>query len=456
MSQQIKHEMKKSVKGTLYALGALVLIAGAILFDKYSKGKSGGSSSSPQASVQTQNIPESSVILKIGGSATIGENLAPSIAKSYMLKMGYSDVQILNSSVNEKSVVGTKNGKKDRIDISAKGTSTGFSALDGNSVDLCMASSQAPAGNSYEEHVIGLDGIAIIVNRNSSIQAMSIPDVRNTFAGNAMKIYRMDENSGTYKVFSELVMNGSTINNSAQKFSSASELVNSVSRDNSGIGFVSYSFSTSGNIKALPVSINSGVPPIIPNALTIQSEKYPLCRRLYFYCSKNNNNQLTHDFLTYAESSEGQRIVNDNGFVNLNISVNNNTDNPIAMPNDPPAYTQLIGRAKKVSTEFRFQTGNSNLDSRGAADITRMVSFMAQPENNAKKVVLVGFTDNVGDPAKNVALSVSRANSVKTILTATGITVKEVKGFGSARPVRGNETPEDKANNRRVEVWLVD
>lgn len=454
MATQIKHEMKKSVKYTLYAIGLLVLIAGAVQFDKYSKGKKGSDSSSPQ-SAQTQNIPESSSIMKIAGSATIGEVLAPSLAKGYMQKLGYSDIQIINSSTNEKSVVGVKNGKKDRIDISTKGTTTGFSALDNNSVDLCMASSQAPAGNQYEEHVIGLDGIAIIVNKENPIQSISIPDMRTMFSGNAMKIYRMDENSGTYKVFNELVMNGTQINSSAQKLSSASELVNSVSRSSSAIGFVGYTFSNSSGIKALPISINNGSPAIIANSLTIQSEKYPLCRRLYFYCSKNGGS-MSKEFLSYAESSEGQSIVSSNGFVNLTISVNNNSENPIAMPNDPIAYTQLINTAKKVSTEFRFESGNSKLDSRGLADINRMVSFMSLPENKGKRVILVGFTDNVGDPSKNISLSITRANSVRVILDATGINIKEVKGFGSARPVRGNDTPEDKANNRRVEVWLVD
>lgn len=441
--------MKPAVKNSLIVMVLISIIAGAIGYDKYQKGQKGGSVAT------IQSVPESNVILKIGGSATIGEVLAPNLIKGYMEKNGYADVQIMNTGKDEKCVVGTKAGKKDRIEIASKGTSTGFSSLGSNSIDLCMASSQAPAGSTYDEHVIGLDGIAVIVNKNSNLQSISMPEIASTFSGGNMKIYRMDDNSGTYKVFKETAMSGKEITTSAQKYESATDLVSAVGSDASGIGFVSYTFATGVNIKPLPISINANMPPIVPNALTIQSEKYPLCRRLYFYANKSAN-PLSMDILKFIESSDGQKIVNDNGFVNLSINVNNNSINPIAMPNDPPAYTNLINTAKKITTEFRFQTGSQHLDSRGLADVLRLVQFMSLSENRNKKVILVGFTDNVGDDKKNIPLSVQRANVVSTVLEASGVSIKSVLGFGSARPVRGNETEEDRANNRRVEVWLID
>jgi phosphate transport system substrate-binding protein len=137
------------------------------------------------------------------------------------------------------------------------------------------------------------------------------------------------------------------------------------------------------------------------------------------------------------------------------MNVNNNEINPIAMPNDPPEYTTLISNSKKITSELRFETGKQSLDSRGVADILRLVKFMTEPENAGKKVILVGFTDNTGDNKKNLSLSIQRANVVKTILEASGISVKKTMGFGSARPVRSNLTEEDRANNRRVELWLA-
>ena len=94
-------------------------------------------------------IPESTTVLKISGSNTIGDLLAPALVKAWMENSGYSNVQIVNSSKDERSVIGTKAGKNDRIDILAHGTSTGFESLTANTSDLCMASSPAPKEDHY-------------------------------------------------------------------------------------------------------------------------------------------------------------------------------------------------------------------------------------------------------------------------------------------------------------------
>ena len=459
MAQQVKHEMKKSVKLTLYALGLLVLIGGAIQFDKYSKHKGGSGTASSSTSGTTtaiQDVPEGTVILKMGGSSTVGDALAPALTKSFMEKNGYADVQILNTGKDEKVVVGTKDGKKEKIEISSKGTGKGFTALNTNAIDVCMASSPAPAGNSYEEHPIGLDGIAIVVNKSSTMQSINYSEIKNVFSSSGTKIYRMDENAGISKVFKEAVMGDKKISESAQQFAKSGELVAALGNDVSGISFVSYTLINKGNIRALPVSIASGMPGIVPNALTIQSEKYPLCRRLYLY-SNHSPNPLTAKLVEYIESKDGQNIVNEIGFVNLNININNNTENPLIQPNDPPEYDNVVNSSsKKITTEFRFELGKENLDSRGVADILRMSQYIGQPENRSKKVILIGFTDNTGNPSKNLKLSNDRAKTVRVLLEASGIKVQKIMGFGSARPVRGNATPEDRANNHRVEVWLVD
>ena len=444
--------------GKVFFLVLILAIAGGGYYKYYTSHPHPTSSGNDQvtsssgATQQTAEVPQSTSILKIAGSNTIGDVLAPALCKGWMESTGYSNVQILNTGKDEKAVVGTKNGKTDRVDISAHGTSTGFSSISNGGASICMASSKDNTGN-YNEHVIGLDGIAVIVSNSSSINTLSMPDLQNTFSsGNS--IYRMDDNSGTYKVFKEVAMAGREINGNAKKFASGAELATAISSDANGVGFASYTFLSTSGIRAVPISISPGMPGIIPNALTIQSEKYPLCRRLYMYTPKQAD-QTAGSFLNYVESANGQAVVQNSGFINLTVNVNNNNDNPIGMPGDPPAYTNLINTGKKITTEFRFEFGGTTLDSRALADVSRVISFLSQSENRGKKLILVGFTDNVGDVNKNTALSLTRANTVKSVLTARGADVKQVLGFGPLRPVRGNATPEDQANNRRVEVWLT-
>jgi outer membrane protein OmpA-like peptidoglycan-associated protein len=53
-----------------------------------------------------------------------------------------------------------------------------------------------------------------------------------------------------------------------------------------------------------------------------------------------------------------------------------------------------------------------------------------------------------------MSLSVDRANSVKSYLVNAGVSASsfEVKGFGATQPLMKNDTEEDRAINRRVEV----
>ena len=70
------------------------------------------------------------------------------------------------------------------------------------------------------------------------------------------------------------------------------------------------------------------------------------------------------------------------------------------------------------------------------------------------KVAVKGFTDNTGNDAINQPLSENRAKAVADFLVSQGVAAGNVtsQGFGSANPVASNDTPEGKAQNRRVEI----
>jgi peptidoglycan-binding protein ArfA len=65
-----------------------------------------------------------------------------------------------------------------------------------------------------------------------------------------------------------------------------------------------------------------------------------------------------------------------------------------------------------------------------------------------------GYTDNSGTEAINIPLSSQRAQIVVDFLVAHGVVGAQlvVKGLGSVNPVAPNDTPENRAKNRRVEI----
>jgi len=70
------------------------------------------------------------------------------------------------------------------------------------------------------------------------------------------------------------------------------------------------------------------------------------------------------------------------------------------------------------------------------------------------KVKIVGHTDSDGDDAKNMDLSKRRAASVKAELAKSfGVNADrlDTDGMGESQPVAANDTPVNKALNRRVE-----
>jgi chemotaxis protein MotB len=67
---------------------------------------------------------------------------------------------------------------------------------------------------------------------------------------------------------------------------------------------------------------------------------------------------------------------------------------------------------------------------------------------------IVVYTDSIGDVSANQSLSDARAQAVYQTLTAAGIAPDRLQrhGAGAATMVAGNQTPQGRIENRRVEI----
>ncbi|WGD41054.1 OmpA family protein [Streptomyces cathayae] len=76
-------------------------------------------------------------------------------------------------------------------------------------------------------------------------------------------------------------------------------------------------------------------------------------------------------------------------------------------------------------------------------------------KQNATKIRVFGFTDNLGSSAHGDVLSRKRANAVHTVLgqelNDPGVTY-EVRGYGEQYPIADNSTEAGRKKNRRVEI----
>ncbi|MEA2162060.1 MAG: OmpA-OmpF porin, family [Thermoanaerobaculia bacterium] len=101
---------------------------------------------------------------------------------------------------------------------------------------------------------------------------------------------------------------------------------------------------------------------------------------------------------------------------------------------------------------INFDTGSDVIRDESKPTIDKMAAMLkAKPE---WKLTIEGHTDSSGGDTQNVPLSQRRADSVKAYLVTAGIAADRLtaKGFGSSKPLAGNETATGRAQNRRVEL----
>ncbi|MDE5555165.1 MAG: OmpA family protein [Muribaculaceae bacterium] len=102
-----------------------------------------------------------------------------------------------------------------------------------------------------------------------------------------------------------------------------------------------------------------------------------------------------------------------------------------------------------------FPTSKYSLNPQAKADLTRFAQSLIQ--NPGTNVQILGFTDNTGSFSFNQKLSTERADAVLSYLVNSGVSPTRLtaKGIPMADYVASNDTPEGRAQNRRVEIFIT-
>lgn len=412
-------------------------------------------------------------VFRLHGSNTIGEKLAPMLLEGFLKQQGVNEFSWTNTAPLERVLHYSIGAKNYAIELNAHGSSTAFSALKNKSADIGMSSrrikdsevkllakSEGTLNRLGNEHIIGLDGLAVIVNQNNSVKQLTSKTLAKIFSGEInnwaqlggmstpIKLYARDQHSGTWDTFKNLVLkkHNKKLSIHANRLESSSELSTFVSQDEAAIGFIGLNY-VSHN-KAIAISESKETNAIFPTRFTVGTEDYALSRRLYFYTPTTASN-LVKNFAQYALSMQGQQVVSAAGLISQNIKLEK--IHPLAK--SPKIYQEYAATGKRLSLNFRFDYATKDLDNKGKRDLQRLVSFMEQHES--RRIVLMGFSDSIGAVAKNNLLSLKRAKSVELALTSRGIPVLAVEAMGEALPIANNDTEAGRKRNRRVEVWLL-
>jgi hypothetical protein len=115
--------------------------------------------------------------------------------------------------------------------------------------------------------------------------------------------------------------------------------------------------------------------------------------------------------------------------------------------------TYNLAPGKKITlTDATFQQGSAVLEESQRQVFMRLVEYLSKRDR--LNIEIGGHADNQGNAAQNVALSLARAEAVRTFLVENGISVSRIRtcGYGIQFPIADNATPEGRTKNRRVEI----
>ncbi|MBP7547486.1 MAG: phosphate ABC transporter substrate-binding/OmpA family protein [Corallincola sp.] len=419
-------------------------------------------------------VSKPEIAFRLHGSNTIGEKLAPALIEAYLKSIGITEMSWVKGAVAvERQLQFVDNGVVKAIELHAHGSSTAFEDMLGGKADIGMAS-RAIKGDELtalkpiagdlsrvgNEHIVGLDGLAVIVNENNSVSRLPVETLARIFAGEIsnwsevggtdapIKVIARDEHSGTWDTFKDLVLKkfDKSLAANATRIESSSELSRLVAADETAIGFIGLNYV--GHAKALAIAESPETSAIFPTRFTVGTEDYALSRRLYLY-TPTAASDFVKDFARFAIDRQGQEIVQETGLISQNLRAEK-----VQPPQNAPAgYRQYAQNGERLSLNFRFAKGTGELDNKGKHDLERLIEFVEQ--NNGRQLVLMGFADASGSPQRNAELALERAKAVEAELEARGITVTAVDSYGQELPVANNASESGRARNRRVEVWVL-
>jgi phosphate transport system substrate-binding protein len=454
-----------------FALAALAIVGFFAFRRAHESSPSAATGSAASSASPAANAPPP--IVRLHGSNTIGAELAPALAEAFLQRRTGTKTIVRRRTGDDEMRVEAHDGDRvlEAVEVYAHGSATAFEDLAAGRCDVGMSSRRIKddevtrlekLGNmasAASEHVIALDGIAVIVNPANPVSALTRAQIGDVFSGkirswsdaggasDPIDVYARDDKSGTYDTFKNLALGGRPLVDGAKRFEASDQLSDAVAADRRGIGFIGLRYIRD----AKPVMVkDAGSVPLLPSPMTVSTEDYPLARRLYLYLPLGAP-VAAHDFVDFSLSEDGQRVVQSAGFVDLRPSCDANAPRCTSCSAE---YKSAIRGACRLSVDFRFDGGSTQLDTRALRDLQRLVTLMGLPENAARAVVLLGYSDGRGPRGDNMSLSQQRAEIVAGQLRARGLHTGAVLGLGPDMPVADDTTEDGRQRNSRVEVWL--
>ena len=409
--------------------------------------------------------------LRIHGSNLIGQQLVPSLVRSWLQSIGYGQIRQVERGRARTEIFASRDGEPLVVEIDKRGTASGFRDLVAGDAEIAMTARGPNAqevdaawqlGDLHspsQEWVLGLDGLVVLAGPGVKAQSLDLASLRQILQGKisdwsqlgqgkgSIVVHTLPDASGTAEAISAMLLDGAGVPVRAQHHRDVTGVLAALRSDPNALGIVSLR-APRGNLRALAIGRSARA--FLPDATAIGSEDYPLLRRLHFHTGQLIT-ALGRGFVQYAVSAEGQAVVARSPFAAFNLR-------PVPPPpvdGAPEDYRKLVAGATRLPLTLRFSTGLDLLDSRSRQDLDRLAAFMRRPENARRRLLLAAFANpQPGAPFQSLFLSQERVDFVSAELLSLNLKVVSVRGFGGNMRLADSGQPGARFRNERVEVWL--
>jgi phosphate transport system substrate-binding protein len=223
------------------------------------------------------------------------------------------------------------------ISVTGGGSGTGIAAMLNRTCDIANSSRRwtddekqkaAKLGITPVEHIVGYDGICVVVNKNNPVETLTLDQMRKIFNGSyrswrqvggpdeKIGVVTRDTSSGTYVFFQEDVLMKDDYATGAKMLPSNAAITSAVTQDRWSIGYVGLGYALTSDVKTIKVKKSETASAMLPSVATVLSGEYPISRPLLMY-TNGQPSGATKDFVEFAKSADGQKIVQDMKFVPL-------------------------------------------------------------------------------------------------------------------------------------------
>jgi outer membrane protein OmpA-like peptidoglycan-associated protein len=158
--------------------------------------------------------------------------------------------------------------------------------------------------------------------------------------------------------------------------------------------------------------------------------------------------------LTVFEKGPFLLEVNADGYFFNNMPLQFHPDTTLKVQNI--VLKPMATGARIVAEDILFTSGKATLRAESYPELNRLARLLK--ENPSVKIEVSGHTDNTGSASLNKKLSKARALSVKRYLESQDISPDriEYEGYGFDQPIAPNTTAQGRAQNRRVEIKVIE